>query len=299
MDDFYVTLRDASGVQRTFKRTPGDEVVSQRSARSSTSSCSTNHRQEHARRRRLPGDIEMKRFACVIALLTCARPGVRTERGRSGASSSQPATDSLADLQRRLFRPPLQHAQARSTTRTCKLAEPGVDATALGAGGPPRRRRSRRRRCRSTACCTSRCPITSGRSMRAPAASSGTTRWQSQGRRPHRQPRRRHLGNWLYFETPDCNLVSLDIKDGKERWHKPDLRSRSLLLRHRRAGRRSGTTSSPASSGDDLDIPGYLEVARSGDRRAAVALVRRAAEDGRPGLGHAGRTKKRRSTAAA
>src|ERR1051326_8363256 len=28
-------------------------------------------------------------------------------------------------------------------------------------------------------------------------------------------------GNWLYFETPDCNLVSLNLKDGKERWHKP------------------------------------------------------------------------------
>ena len=27
-------------------------------------------------------------------------------------------------------------------------------------------------------------------------------------------------GNWLYFETPDCNLVALNLKDGKERWHK-------------------------------------------------------------------------------
>ena len=26
--------------------------------------------------------------------------------------------------------------------------------------------------------------------------------------------------NWLYFETPDCNLVSLNMKDGKERWNK-------------------------------------------------------------------------------
>ena len=25
-------------------------------------------------------------------------------------------------------------------------------------------------------------------------------------------------GDWLYFETPDCNLVSLNAKDGKERW---------------------------------------------------------------------------------
>ena len=27
-------------------------------------------------------------------------------------------------------------------------------------------------------------------------------------------------GNWLYFETPDCMLVSLNLKDGKERWRK-------------------------------------------------------------------------------
>ncbi|MBM3797494.1 MAG: acido-empty-quinoprotein group A, partial [Acidobacteria bacterium] len=34
-------------------------------------------------------------------------------------------------------------------------------------------------------------------------------------------------GKWLYFVTPDRNLVSLNMKDGKERWHKqicdPDL----------------------------------------------------------------------------
>src|SRR5690348_7523862 len=28
------------------------------------------------------------------------------------------------------------------------------------------------------------------------------------------------LGDWLYFETPDCHLVSLNIKDGTERWRK-------------------------------------------------------------------------------
>jgi alcohol dehydrogenase (cytochrome c) len=26
--------------------------------------------------------------------------------------------------------------------------------------------------------------------------------------------------DWLYFETPDDYLVSLDAKTGKERWHK-------------------------------------------------------------------------------
>ena len=92
------------------------------------------------------------------------------------------------------------------------------------------------------------------------------------------------LGDWLYFETPDCNLVSLNIKDGTERWHKQicDLDqfyygsvAPIVVKNHVIAG----------VSGDDLDVPGYIEVARSRDRRAAMALVRRAAEEGRPGLG--------------
>jgi len=65
-------------------------------------------------------------------------------------------------------------------------------------------------------------------------------------------------GNWLYFETPDCNLVSLNLKDGKERWHTPicDLDQMYfgtvaplVINNHIIAG----------VSGDDLDIPGYIE----------------------------------------
>ncbi|HEY1340141.1 MAG TPA: acido-empty-quinoprotein group A [Bryobacteraceae bacterium] len=65
-------------------------------------------------------------------------------------------------------------------------------------------------------------------------------------------------GNRLYYETPDCNLVSLDIKDGKERWHKPicDLDQMYfgsvapvVIKNHVLAG----------VSGDDLDIPGYID----------------------------------------
>lgn len=64
--------------------------------------------------------------------------------------------------------------------------------------------------------------------------------------------------NWLYFETPDCNLVSLNMKDGKERWHKTicDLDQQYygsvapiVIKNHVIVG----------VSGDDLDIPGYLE----------------------------------------
>ena len=90
-------------------------------------------------------------------------------------------------------------------------------------------------------------------------------------------------GDSLYFETPDCHLVSLGIKDGKERWRKEicDLDqfyygsvAPVVVKGHVIAG----------VSGDDLDIPGLRAVARSGERRDAVAVVRRAAEDGRAGL---------------
>jgi alcohol dehydrogenase (cytochrome c) len=75
-----------------------------------------------------------------------------------------------------------------------------------------------------------------------------------------------HLGNrgvgisgeYLYFETPDCNLVSLRLSDGKKRWNKPicDLDQMYyasvapvIVKNHVIVG----------VSGDDLDRPGYLE----------------------------------------
>ena len=88
------------------------------------------------------------------------------------------------------------------------------------------------------------------------------------------------FGDALYFETPDCTLVSLNIKDGNERWHEPicDLDqfyygsvAPMIVKNHVIAG----------VSGDDLDVPGLRRSARSRDRRVAVALVRGAAEEGR------------------
>jgi alcohol dehydrogenase (cytochrome c) len=75
-----------------------------------------------------------------------------------------------------------------------------------------------------------------------------------------------HLGNrgvgvykdWLYFETPDCNLVSLNLSNGQKRWNKPvcDLDQMYyasvapvVIKNHVITG----------VSGDDLDRPGYLE----------------------------------------
>ena len=127
-------------------------------------------------------------------------------------------------------------------------------------------------------------------------ARTGRELWHSclavEGRHPHRQPRRRRSSaTALYFETPDCNLVSLNIKDGTERWHKQicDLDqfyygsvAPVIVKNHVIAG----------VSGDDLDVPGYVAGARSGHRRDAVALVRRAAEEGRSRDRRPGRTKK-------
>ena len=65
-------------------------------------------------------------------------------------------------------------------------------------------------------------------------------------------------GNWLFFETPDNYLVSLDATTGKERWHKmiADVKQEyfstpaPLVIRnHVIVG----------MGGDSLDVPGWLE----------------------------------------
>ena len=75
-----------------------------------------------------------------------------------------------------------------------------------------------------------------------------------------------HLGNrgvaiyedWLYFETPDCYLISLNVKDGKERWRKQicDIdrfyyasAAPTIVKDHLIVG----------VSGDDFDVPGYIQ----------------------------------------
>ncbi len=75
-----------------------------------------------------------------------------------------------------------------------------------------------------------------------------------------------HIGNrgvgvlreTVYFETPDCNFVALNKRDGKERWHTEicDLEqfyyasvAPIVVKNHVITG----------VSGDDLDIPGYIE----------------------------------------
>ena len=65
-------------------------------------------------------------------------------------------------------------------------------------------------------------------------------------------------GNWLYFETPDNYLISLDARTGKERWHKQIADVKQQYF----------STSAPViignhvivgTGGDSLDVPGFLE----------------------------------------
>lgn len=65
-------------------------------------------------------------------------------------------------------------------------------------------------------------------------------------------------GNWIYFETPDCNLVALNSKDGTERWHK-QICDLDEFYTSTVAPVVIGDHVIVGVSGDDLDIPGYLE----------------------------------------
>ena len=65
-------------------------------------------------------------------------------------------------------------------------------------------------------------------------------------------------GKWLFFETADCNLVSLNLKDGKERWHK-SICDLDLMYFGTAAPLIVGNHVITGISGDDLDIPGYIE----------------------------------------
>ena len=115
-----------------------------------------------------------------------------------------------------------------------------------------------------------------------------------------------HLGNrgvaiyedWLYFETPDCYLISLNVKDGKERWRKQicDIdrfyyasAAPTIVKDHLIVG----------VSGDDFDIPGYIQSHHPESGEVQWRFYTVPQKKGEPGIGDAGRTRRWRSTAAA
>jgi len=65
-------------------------------------------------------------------------------------------------------------------------------------------------------------------------------------------------GDWLYFESPDCNLISINAKDGTERWRKTiaDVKEEYFCTM---APLVVGNRIIVGVGGDSLDNPGFLE----------------------------------------
>jgi alcohol dehydrogenase (cytochrome c) len=66
------------------------------------------------------------------------------------------------------------------------------------------------------------------------------------------------LGQTVYVETPDCNLVALDSRDGREKW-RTEICDLEQFYYASAAPLVVGNHVIVGVSGDDLDIPGYLE----------------------------------------
>ena len=90
MDDFNVSLRDAVGRLPDVQARPWREGRERRSARGASRAARHIDRQEHARRRRLPGDLEMKRLALLVCgIAVCA--GGRWSAAQTGLRSGKAA----------------------------------------------------------------------------------------------------------------------------------------------------------------------------------------------------------------
>ena len=86
-------------------------------------------------------------------------------------------------------------------------------------------------------------------------------------------------GNYLFLDTPDQHLVSLDAATGKERWNQQKADYRGDLYATTAPTVIGNHVFTPAG-GDYTDVPGLARVEGSGNRRAAVEVVRDAARGG-------------------
>jgi alcohol dehydrogenase (cytochrome c) len=66
------------------------------------------------------------------------------------------------------------------------------------------------------------------------------------------------LNDTLYFETPDCHLVALNVNDGKEKWRK-SICDLDLFYYASVAPVIAKNHVIAGVSGDDLDVPGYIQ----------------------------------------
>ena len=88
---------------------PHAESRDSRSAESAHGPAGQVHRRRHTQRDRLPGDPQMKMHRFLLSLALTLVPAMRP--GPDSRRASEAADRFLADLQRRLFRPPLQSAE--------------------------------------------------------------------------------------------------------------------------------------------------------------------------------------------
>jgi len=101
-------------------------------------------------------------------------------------------------------------------------------------------------------------PKTSGPRTRAPDTSSGTTNILPIPAPPSATAASECTANWLYFETPDSNLVSLDARTGKQRW-KVQIADPKLDYTSTVAPVVVGNHIIVGIGGDHLDNPGFLQ----------------------------------------
>ncbi len=133
---------------------------------------------------------------------------------------------------------------------------------------------------------TSRCRTTPGPWTRATAANCGITSGRPRAAPTSAIAASAMWNNYLFMETPDDYLVSLDAKTGKERWHKPI------------ADLAQGYFSTPApivvgnhvlvGTGNDIDAPGFLQSFDPETGELQWKHLHRPDEEGRSRSGHVG-----------
>ena len=178
----------------------------------------------------------------------------RTAVGPDQRADREAGADLVADVQRRLFRAPLQHAHEDQRVER-EAPERGVDLRPAGG----RREREGDAPASWTGCCIFRRRITPTRSRPGRGASCGTTRGRGTAAATHIGNRGvAILGESVFFVTPDCNLVSLDIKTGREKWFK-EFCSLEMMYYGSVAPVVVKDRLIVGVSGDDLDQPAYLD----------------------------------------
>ena len=170
----------------------------------------------------------------------------------------KPATEQLADIQRRLFGTAAQPAEAdQCVERVRSLATAWIyRATNYGAGGFGSVVKSTPLEVNGVLY------FTMPDNVWAVDARTGREIWHFKyppNEGGHIGQRGVAMwGDWLYFETPDCNLISLNAKDGKERWRK-QIADVKLEYFCTMSPLVVGNHIVTGVGGDSLDNPGYLE----------------------------------------